>query len=304
MVANLSALLLALTPQHLPSPYNLLKKMLGCLEHQVLTGKMAQYSGKSKSVSLISQSSTGRTYYLVVEPSSSKGMEIIDDMERMLYYNPAKRMLTIEDRRQDLTTEDQAKLIKQNYRLYISEGPHIAGRDTWTLYLEAMRQPLDSRRFLVDRSTGMALRSESVNNGAVNLRFEFESIAFPAKVAEPSPQQLFSKTKSIRDHRKPSLDRNHAAAQLGFIPIIPVKVPLGMVVREMQVITVMDKPVLAIRMTDGLAWATLYEYKTAETSADEMVGGKRAGLLTLVVRGDVPEAAKTLIQEVFAAQAK
>ncbi len=108
--------------------------------------------------------------------------------------------------------------------------------------------------------------------------------------------------KEIRSKLPESLKVEESEDQLGFTPAIPNDLPLGFEVLQAEVLDDAFKS-LALRITDGLVKATVYEWRKADDPSTprlgEMASVKDTGDLRILIIGPLPEIARKKILNEF-----
>lgn len=276
--------------KQVPDPTRLMKLTLQNLETGVVTGTMRQASEGQMHSMQVWQSHSGRTRFLMFDSSGKPEFETIDDIERLVTYDIGAKLLVFQDRFPTLKLDLRMNLIRNNYRLLVAPGEAVANRSCWTLMAIPFNRHLNTYRWLVDRKTSFPLKGEYGQPGDFKTSYVFTAVQYPKSVVEPNISSLVQQAKSIRSQKRTTLDPKRANSQLGFAPILAPKYPLGFTVEEIQVVEKARKKVLAIRLTDGLARCTVFQYtgQAEESSQDTF----EANGVVIWVSGDVPSGAK------------
>jgi hypothetical protein len=94
--------------------------------------------------------------------------------------------------------------------------------------------------------------------------------------------------------------------ELGFRPVVPENLPYGFEVQQLQSSVNSGVPALSVRITDGLAKATVFQWRHSGPGAPPPTGTAAAntGKLTLLISGDMPEPVKQAILQSFVRAAR
>ncbi|HWA84340.1 MAG TPA: hypothetical protein VG820_12930, partial [Fimbriimonadaceae bacterium] len=164
---------------------------------------------------------------------------------------------------------------------------------------------LETRCYAIDENTGFLLRLETCKEGSAPvLHFETKMVQFPDKFAKGTFEMnpAFVRT----DHYDRKCVSPQSASELvdalGFRPVVPSKLPYGFAVQELQAATDSTPIALAVRITDGLAKATIIEWEGGRRNQASPPQGTlvaNSGRLTLLISGDMPDDVKDRILRAF-----
>lgn len=269
----------------LPDPYQLFRKTLFNSEFLPVTGMYREGPQTDTVTYKVWQNKAGRNRTVIMLPAEQKGSETIFDSQQIAAYDNESKTVTVFNRREQLSLDARMKLIRKNYRLYISEGGEIADRNCFALLAVPNESTLDSRKFLVDRETAYPLQFELGPQGKAELIYRYLEVDFDGEPEVPNASILLKKAKKIRDIRGDELDRENPEEQLGFSPHIPKTYPYGFIPTSFRVLKRGTKPALSIRLTDGLAILTVYETTAplAKTMPVRVIGN-----VNIRVQGPIP----------------
>jgi hypothetical protein len=212
----------------------------------------------------VERSKDGKVHHVVTQPLRRQGTESVDDGKRLRVYLPDQNVMI--DQASPHLQEDDAearwKLAKKNYDLKFGTSVKIAGRDTHCIVASPHDDRMDTRRYYVDRKTGYPLRMETSSpEGSKRTIYDTREIQFPSEI---DPERFEMKPVGgarVLSYDPPqSLKAPDAKRKLGFAPILPPNLPMGFKVQDMQLTTSDRWRALAVRISDGLVKATVYQW--------------------------------------------
>ena len=254
----------------------------------------------------VEMSRGGKIHQIVLAPLSFQGIELVDDGVRTLTYTPDDHCVIEQpSARQDADDVPfRMKLVRRNYELKIDRKDRVAGRAALVIKAVPKDDDLPTRCYTVDEKTGFLLRLETCREGADPvMNFEAKVVEFPSDF----PENTFRLDASLGTlHRKfeprcvPPGSGDKLVEDLRFQPVIPNNLPCGFEVQELQASSD-SVPALAIRVTDGLAKATVLEWRSRSphSGAPEGTLVANTGRLTILISGDIPKEVKDRILETF-----
>jgi len=256
----------------------------------------------------IEQDGVGRFKATVLQPLSDQGKIIFDDGRKFMNYHPDENRLTIQDS-PSLRAEDpraRMKLAALNYFFKIEKGPEIAGRRSVVVVASPRAGEMPVRRYSLESIKSVLLRLEiELSSGERYQLLDTKAITFLPSI--PTSTFTFKPLSDVRIIELPSPTRidspEQAKEALGFEPILPQALPYGFVARVTELTGKNDCPMLAVRITDGLAYATVYQWKrdtAAESERRWRQDGVRVGDINLRIAGDLPDTVRQRILETFA----
>lgn len=288
----------------------ILRKLLSTGERVALNSIVIQRSAcgpQLEATFRMVQDSQGRRKMVGLRPLSVQGMISCDDGERWLNYYPDEHKVVVlpsaRGERENVT--ERLRLAALNYRFAIETASHVAGRNAFIVVAIPKSPEMATRRIAVDAVNNVLLRVETITSrGERKVLFETKSISFgqsgekirldlgdgpPAKVVKPEPPVRLSRLADAKE-------------QVGFNPISPKKLALGFVVRETLVAQTSKAKYLAMRLTDGIVNATLYQWHALSSPfADREPGFEvTIGDVRLRVMGEIPDAARLRLLESIA----
>lgn len=275
-VASLAAGIECVQPLTGPDPVEVLEGVFGRKQKQVciLIQTMKSLDPKvSKLQVKVEMDTSGRSKRTTLSPLSMQGMVAVDDGRSWTVYFPDHKQIHVQNTSTAFGMDpgERAELTGRNYSLKLQEGPWIAGRKTYRLDAKPNYPELASRTIFVDQKLPLILRYEVKEaGGSLDQMLDTLTAEFPAR-PEPSFYQSPADEswtrvrvpvpRTIRDPEK-------AETTLGFVPRIPDKLPLGFIVVTSQIIGTNEEAMAGIRITDGLAIATVYQIESRRKVPD------------------------------------
>jgi outer membrane lipoprotein-sorting protein len=257
----------------------------------------------------VEQSKDGRTKLTVLQPLSMEGVTYVDDGRILSTYLPDLQHQIVQEsprrRQQDIRT--RMALAQQNYVFRLEQPTTIAGRKAVLVVAQPKSQDMAVRRYYIDESTAFLLRMEKVGPNKEHIvQLDTKLIKFPKSLPKESFE--FDMIRKPRTFNCPSPVRiasvDEVRPKLGFMAVVPKKLPYGFTVQEPQIAGSNDFRFAAIRLTDGLVNTTVYQW--AGHRKDLPKGfkvEKVAKGVAFQVVGDVPEIAKQQILDLFVREA-
>lgn len=233
----------------------------------------------------------GHTRYTVLQPLRMQGVESVDDGTKVRMYFPDQNLIIDQDSPQRSPGDAAWRigLAQRNYTLRYGPPTRVAGRSCLTIVATPKYGQMDVRRYYVDEETFYPLRIESEGDSGRTLYIDTKDILYPAKL----PRDRFrldpmGSPQVLRYHRPDSLTTHTAALKMGFTPIVPQTIPLGFRVQEMQLSETGNWRSVAVRITDGLVRATVYQWQAAGSrfdvkSIENSTPAERNGIRLLLV---------------------
>ncbi len=199
----------------------------------------------------------------VLQPISMQGTVTTDDGEERRTYVPDARRVFVQvsPKKGQSSVKSRMRLVTRNYRLQFDDSRTVAGRPAYVIVANPVAPDLPARRIAVDKATYAMLRYEVVGrSGEFERTMDTKSATFD-KQFQVEPLSCPPGTKVVRNWG-PRLvtDLNEAAAVVGFEPKIPQPLPYGMRVEAVNLLGSEQEPFIGIRLSDGLAGVTLYQW--------------------------------------------
>lgn len=256
----------------------------------------------------------GKTRHTVIYPLSMEGVETIDDGIHLTTFLPDRNLLLIHESPRLLPndTKSRMQMTLRNYDLKLAGNSTVAGRPTTIVLANPHSRDLDSRRYYIDDQTGFLLQLETIDqSGKVRLAFQAKAVSYPPEI---SPE-VFVVSKALRNcdmvpfqRPKSIMSPGKGSVDIGFDPIQPRNIPYGFTIQDVQVNESKQWRSVAVRITDGLVKATVYQWPEdgAGMDANTMPGTSADVIegIRIVVAADVPAPARKRILQAFADAAR
>jgi outer membrane lipoprotein-sorting protein len=201
----------------------------------------------------------------ILQPLRLSGITSVDTGERLLTFLPDQRVVV--DQRSpgaDLCeVDDKIALAKRNYTFKIVPSGKIAGRDTICVQASPKFDDLETRRYFLDAKTAYPLRLETfIDQQELNVVFDTKDINFPKSIDNKTFELDAGSDVYVQKYTKPKtlVSGAQASKSVGFVPLIPEGLPLGFKSQEIQFSEQGRWKSIVIRLSDGLARATLYQW--------------------------------------------
>jgi outer membrane lipoprotein-sorting protein len=203
-----------------------------------------------------------RTDYL--SPPAMRERVVIDDGDDLFSYDPRFEVTVHSDSPQALndrlSDSERRDLIDDNYILELEPNQTVAGRDAYKVEVTSRHNATPHRILWIDSQNYLVLQSkEECNDSAANTGFSwiefdvefspdfFSEGQFTGTVVEESPQ--LSKS-----------ERNAPLDELGFVPVVPDKLPGGFILVETKLgYRASGQYAAHLSYTDGLEGLSVFE---------------------------------------------
>jgi len=258
----------------------------------------------TKVVTKVEMDGHGRVRRTVMQPLRLQGLTSVDDGRTWQVQVPDQKILVSMPSPQTraMSVKIRVDLINKNYRLNEERSVKIAGRDTITILCRAKSRGIPSRRLFLDERTTLPLRTEFQNGSQFEVLLDTLSVEFPRSL----PKELFQLElpegyKRVVNTGSPKFEAvADTSKSLGFEPFMPSKLPFGFIVEAVEVVNIGRQKVLSVRLSDGLAVATLYQWnangRAPSFGSMEVETAERQGVGFAVV-SEPPEVVGTRIFE-------
>jgi hypothetical protein len=223
-------------------------------------------------------------------------------------YDPQADLLRIESSpsRFHLDVNFRKKLIAQNYVLTMEREALVAGRRTSVVFLKAKHPELADRRLYIDAANSLILRyvvDEPDGRSVVTVDTKSVDLESPVDVSEY--EKLGDGAAKVEKAWGPiEVSRpSDAARYAGFTPVVPTEIPAGFAKQALHVVGTQKRPFVGVRLTDGMAVATVYLWKSVEGQEEPFKGAcdAQGGNGTRVkVVGEVSDRLKGELARLFA----
>ncbi len=273
---------------------------------RAIVWQMGDGSGVMQQVK-VEMDKSGKLHQIVLAPLRLQGYELVDDGKTTSIYSPDDKTLVVQPsaRQQSDDTAWRMATAERNYSFKILRREKIAGR--WAAIVSAIPKSddLETRCYAIDEKTGFLLRLETCVEGrAPTVHLETKMVEFPVDFTDETFKldPSFVNVRRVTQKCLPPDSGPKLAAELGFRPIVPNDLPYGFEVQQLQAINDASRPAVAVRITDGLAKATVLQWRGGDRNVPAPRGTRsmRAGRITLLVTGDIPEEVKERVLRAFA----
>lgn len=260
----------------------------------------------------VEMSKAGKIHQIVLAPLSIQGTELVDDGVVTLTYTPDDRSV-LQQPSAKMDVDDvrfRMKLVERNYTLRIDRKEKVAGRAALVVQAMPKNDDLEMRCYSIDEKTGFLLRLETCKEGAAPvMHFEAKMVDYPAEFPENTfrlDASIGVRVKRVESQCVSPTSGNKLREDLHFQPVVPDNLPYGFAVQELQSSSGSGVPALAVRVTDGLAKATVLEWRSTHAQRSSFPGtiSANTGKLTLLISGDIPEDVKDRILRAFVKAAR
>jgi len=256
----------------------------------------------------VERDKTGRTRHSVLQPLRLAGTESVDDGIRNHVYWPDRNVLIdqVSPQKDAPSASDRIKIARRNYKFSFGKAERIAGRETYCVVATPNDSRMDTRRYYIDSGNYYPLRMESIAGGRVKtVYYDTKDIQFPAKIdAERFKLKPVGNPRILEYSRPTTLTATQAKSKLGFTPIIPKRLPMGFQVQEMQLTNSENWRSLAMRITDGLVRATVYQWRRTSPGADvtsiEVGSALEVGEVQILLVSDLGDEVRRSLLRTFA----
>jgi hypothetical protein len=254
----------------------------------------------------LEQDGAGRVRFTTISPRQFEGMMSLDDGVEWTTYFPNDRRA--EKQRSPRVEQGnpayQLDLAVQNYKLTSEPGPPIAECHVECVVATPNSRELNQRRYYLEEHTSFMLREETIApDGSRSVQLDTRSIAFlktPPDLDLALPADVRVQSRHAPQSVSPP---SEARPIVGFYPRIPDTLPMGFIVKDTQIVGGGDDKFVAVRITDGLANATVYEWdahKRWHRQPRFMGSGFReAQGVRMSLVGDTPHKAGEIILDSF-----
>jgi outer membrane lipoprotein-sorting protein len=254
----------------------------------------------------IDRRKTGQTRHVVLQPLRLQGIETVDDGRRLTIYIPDSNSLIVQDspHLSPCDADWRFQRAKRNYTFERGQSMLVAGRTALTIVAHPRDKRMPVRTYFIDQEYGYPLRLTVEVGGKKQTLFDTRDIQFPDSLAESTFQIRAVGNMSASHHKRPAaITRQQVLAQMGFEPLVPSSPPMGFVLQEMQSTNGGGWSALAIRLTDGLVRATVYQWRPGERGARPTTVEQSSHLevngINLMLVSDLPRELREALLESF-----
>jgi hypothetical protein len=206
----------------------------------------------------------GQVFKSVLSPLREQGVESLDDGKRWRTMLPDERVVIDQKstRAELRSSAARLNLVRANYQFKLLGQSEVADHSCYRVEISPTCSQLPTWILYLESKTCYPLRVDTQKNGKTSVRFISRVIDFPKKLDCGLMSLNVPKDYKCETFDRPR-DLTSATGlqkQLGFDPIIPPKLPFGFRTQDMQISRSDSWNTLIIRLGDGMARASVYEY--------------------------------------------
>jgi hypothetical protein len=245
--------------------------------------------------------------YTWVHPSNAAGESYIDDGKQIKQYLPDSNVIRVRTSFQTFFPSESERLAmtKQNYTLSFLGHEKRQGRTVQRIRATAKNSQMGVRTMAVDSELPVVFELDHRVGGSTKRLFEvfefalMENSAIKLDLGAPASAKVVNAWGP-----KPIKDVKIATGLLGFAPIVPPTLPYGLKIFASQMVGDEKSPFVAMRLTDGLAIAHVYQWRWEKGKA-AIKSGIQADLansrrdIAFAVVTDMPSDVKEKLLDVF-----
>lgn len=245
---------------------------------------------------------------VVLAPLPNQGVTTIDDGKSWSTYIPDEnRIMIIDSPKKSSWYRKRKTVAADNYRFTSEAVDSIAGRKAIAVTATPKAPEMPVRRFWIDSEYPLMLRMETESGGRHKLMMDTKAISF---MTVSDNELAMNAGSSARQVYLDSPERFRTAAEaieiVGFKPAMPGPLPFGFAIAEPQIIGEKGSRFVAIRISDGLAAATVYQWDARTKNpvpCNEKELVREAHGLKLRMSGDLPEVVMARLLDAFVREA-
>jgi hypothetical protein len=213
----------------------------------------------------VERSRDGSTRCTILQPLRYQGFTLVDDGDRLRTYLPDDNIILDQESpaKSADEIEQRMRLARRNYSFRLDSNGPIAGRQVVCVVATPKFSDLDIRKYYLDASTSYPLRLETYGAGnEIVVVYDTKLIEFPKALDKGLFTLQVTGAKTIKYNRPTRVvSSQQAKSTVGFVPLVPTDLPMGFQVQEVQFNAGPGARSIAVRLSDGLARATVYESK-------------------------------------------
>ncbi len=267
----------------------------GWRDHGMMQLKVAQKGGNVMST--------------VLSPLPAQGVTKLDDGRTWVTYIPDEsRMLIQPSPRYSVGLAMRKGAAAQNYRFVAEKSDMIAGRRSIAIIATPRSGDMPVRRFWVDSEFPYMLRMDTISDGQSVLELDTKAIKFNAALDDDTFRlsPVGEVRKIYLDPPTRFRDPDKVKDELRFSPAMPIGLPYGFVIQEPQLVGDHNERFVAIRLTDGLASATVYQWKKDmhnPVPCNDRKTVRESNGIKMRLVGDLPEVVLIKLLDAFVKEA-
>lgn len=248
---------------------------------------------------------TGIAKNVVISPLPFQGVTTLDDGQNWMTYVPDENRIIIQSSPRLIGgNARRQRAASGSYRFTSDSGEPVAGRKTILVVATPKSSEMPTRRYWIDQDFPFILKMDVGEGNASKVLLDTKAVTFGAAYSE----ETFKITPATGARRiyleSPERIRSAESAKslMGFAPALPGGLPYGFVIQEGQIVGDKSERFVAIRITDGLATATLYQWSTSRKNpvpCHDKKSVREANGVRMRLVGDLPEVVLTKLIEAF-----
>ncbi len=259
----------------------------------------------------IAQDRNGNKAVTILQPMSSAGIKSVKKDGKMSQYNPDENRVLVQPAPKFEREEAKVRmgLADQNYKFSLEPNGMIAGQETVVVTATPKYPDLPVRRYSIDIEKDVLLRLELIDEGGKKSTvFDTQAVWYPNSLPDETFElKTIGRVRVINVPGPTRIDNpTLARMQTGIDFALPKELPFGFVVRDPLIAGDEGKRYIAVRITDGLLMATVYQWDRRlgeilgrdEMGVDRFVGGLRIRLV-----GDLPQVVHHRLMDLFVKEA-
>jgi hypothetical protein len=256
----------------------------------------------------VQRSREGMTRCTILQPLRYQGFTLVDDGDRLRTFLPDENLILDQESpgKEPCEADRKLKLAKKNYSFRLLQSEPIAGRDTVCVIASPRYGELEIRKYYLDAATSYPLRLETYGAGReITVVYDTKLIEFPKAIDRDLFSLSVNGAHTVKYNRPSKVVSARQAQEIvGFIPLVPQGLPLGFQAQEVQFNDGPEAKSIVVRLSDGLARATIYETKVGvKMKALENSTVRISKDVQLMLVSDLPEDVRIQLLNAFIQQA-
>lgn len=249
---------------------------------------------------------TGIAKTVVLSPLPFQGITTLDDGQNWMTYMPDENRIVIQSSPRLMGgTSRRKRAAAMSYRFVSDSGENIAGRKSILVVATPKASEMPTRRYWIDSDFPFILKMDVVEGNAAKTLLDTKVVTF--EVQQDEENFKITPATGVRRIYLESPEKirssESAKASVGFMPSLPKDLPFGFVIQEGQIVGDKSERFVALRLTDGLASATLYQWPVTRKNpvpCHDKKSVREAGGIRMRLVGDLPDAVLTQLIDAFA----
>lgn len=255
----------------------------------------------------VEQNGKGAQLSTVLQPLSMQNVTLFTKGSKSMTYLPDQRIVVEVDGDIEglADIEERAELAAQNYELhFMATAPQVAGRATFCVVAEPKVPGAPARQFFLDQQTLYPLRFTQETENGWRVCMDTQVVNFPKDMPQVSFSPVGTPRKFKFDAAQPLNKISNARDRLGFEPVVPKHLPFGFRVQRSELRRNQDGQLAMLWLTDGLATARVYEFRSNQLRDGIWSQGSNTVLtedgITMVLDSDLPADVRKNLLRTFA----